>query len=79
MPSRPHAPNYGSKDFKYSGPLSFAWPDIPQPGTLLCRGIRQDYIKGTDLFTGMAGTLQRLYASFDTVHKWPGSVLGDQS
>ncbi|MEX0927876.1 MAG: BNR-4 repeat-containing protein [Balneolales bacterium] len=31
MPSRPDAPNYGSTDFKYSGPLSFAWPHTVAP------------------------------------------------
>lgn len=31
MEDRPHAPSYGSQDFKYSGPLSFAWPHTVAP------------------------------------------------
>lgn len=31
MEDRPHSPSYGSQDFKYSGPLSFAWPHTVAP------------------------------------------------
>lgn len=31
MQDRPHSPSYGSQDFKYSGPLSFAWPHTVAP------------------------------------------------
>ncbi|MBR9777168.1 MAG: hypothetical protein GYB55_19975, partial [Cytophagales bacterium] len=31
MEDRPHSPSYGSTDFKYSGPLSFAWPHTVAP------------------------------------------------
>jgi len=31
MQDRPHSPGYGSNKFKYSGPLSFAWPHTVAP------------------------------------------------
>ncbi len=31
MRDTPHTPSYGSTDFKYSGPLSFAWPHTVAP------------------------------------------------
>ncbi len=34
MVDRPMSPNYGSTDFKYSGPLSFAWPHTLAPMSL---------------------------------------------
>ncbi len=43
MVDRPMSPSYGSTDFKYSGPLSFAWPHTLAPMSLYAPEVNKTF------------------------------------
>jgi hypothetical protein len=55
MPARPHAPNYGSQDFKYSGPLSFAWPHTVAPMAIYAPEVNKTFF----VYGGDSGPKER--------------------
>lgn len=43
MQDRPNSPSYGSQDFKYSGPLSFAWPHTVAPMAIFAPEVNKTF------------------------------------